>query len=486
MRAGPRPGRRCGARADRVRRVGSPYRLVLMVFLVTLLGACGGPELPRPLDTSFGDSIRFPVAVAGTELLDAAGRPLVLNGDTPWSLAAQPDSAEVEAYLDVRRSQGVNALLFNAVEHLYADGAPRNANGDAPFVRRLPDGEEDLTALGQAYWSHLEWVLGEARERGMLVFLVPAYLGYAFDDSGWSAELSANGPDRVRAYGDSLGRRLRRFDHVVWVMGGDAPPVLGDRDLRPHVEALVEGIRGQDPEALFTAHSRRQHSALDSYAEPWLDLNSTYSDTAGAPSALLEDHRRTTAPDGAMPTFWIEGYYENEHGMTPELLRAQIYQALVSGGSGQFYGAFPVWSFGARSARHFGDRWWPLTPPWEESVVSETANDLAHVRRLIEALPLHALEPDPERWPSSADPSAPAVSRSADGSTTLAYLRRGRAVELGTSAAGASLDARWFDPRTGAWTEARPAATPGEIALFEPPTGEDWLLVLRTEASTGS
>lgn len=135
-------------------------------------------------------------------------------------LAAQPDSVELEAYVDVRRSQGVNGLLTNTAEHQYADRDPRNAYGEAPFLRRLTGGAEDLTP----YWAHLEWIVEEAEEREMLIFLVSAYLGLGHGESGGAAELLANGPERLRAYGDCLGRRLGELENVIWMKGGDAPP----------------------------------------------------------------------------------------------------------------------------------------------------------------------------------------------------------------------------------------------------------------------
>jgi hypothetical protein len=134
---------------------------------------------------------------------------------------------------------------------------------------------------------------------------------------------------------------------------------------------------------------------------------------------------------------------------------AQIWLTLVSAGSAHFYGAFPVWSFGARAARHFGEVWWPLAPCWGEVLVSETANDLVHVRKLIDADPLHTLEPDPRSRRSAADPDAPTVSSSRDGSLTVAYVRQRRAVELARPAQVLSgFAARRLDPRAEAWTEA--------------------------------
>lgn len=143
--------------------------------------------------------------------------------------------------------------------------------------------------------------------------------------------------------------------------------------------------------------------ARDSYVEPWLDLNATHLDAAGA---------------------------------------------------GTPAGASRCGPVGARGARHFGEVRCPLAPSRRKVLVNDTANDLVCVPKLIDASPLPTLDPDAGKWPSAADPDALAVSSSRDDSFTMAYVRRGRAGDLARPAPVRSRFASpLLEPRAGAWTE---------------------------------
>lgn len=426
----------------------------------------------------------FPISVSGRFLVDAGGRVLILNGASPWSLEVQLDSAEVGVYLDTRVAQGVNALLFQAIEHRFADSAPENAYGRVPFTDTLPGGEPDFTTLDDRYWSYVEWIVSEARARGVVCLIAPSYLGARLGEEGWASEMSANGTGRLTAYGDSLGRRFGIYGNVIWVMGGDSDPSYGGADLTAEVSAVASGIRASAPDAIFTAHARRNDSALDAYDQPWLDINTTYSEPADGARELMADYLRTGGAGGAlMPTIWIEGYYENEHSMTDVELRSQIYWSLLGGAVGQFYGVYPVWPFGAAAAAGFGDSSSPPYDNWRDALHTDVAEDLAIVRRLIDTRPFRLLVPDysdsvvTSGRSSGADYAAAASA--SDGSLILAYLpsRRQVTVDLSKLTADSLAAASWLDPRTGDSTFIGRFPT-DRSAKFTPPSGEDWLLVL--------
>lgn len=426
----------------------------------------------------------FPVRRSGRHLVDADGRPIVLNGDAPWGIAVQLDSSEVEHYLDARVDQGVNAILFRGIDHLFADQAPANAFGDAPFTATLSDGQEDFTSLNPAYWSYVEWIASEARERGIVCLMTPAYVGFQLGEQGWAAALESNGAPRLTAFGDSLGRRFGDHGNVIWVMGGDSEPSSGGSDVTDEIDAVASGIEGAMSDAIFTAHAGRGNSALDSYDEPWLDVNTTYSDTLDGPADLERDYERTDGDgEAAMPSFWIEGYYENEHSMTAEQLRSQMYWSLLGGAVGHLYGAHPVWSFGASAAADFGDSTAPPFDTWENALDTEVARDLVHVRRLVDTRPMRILESDYEHevvTEGRGEGSGyAAAARASDGSLVLAYLpdRRTVTVDMARLTTDTVATASWVSPRTGDTTGIGDFATEGDRS-FTPPSDTDWLLVI--------
>lgn len=427
---------------------------------------------------------KFPIRISGRFLVDADGRPVVLNGATPWSIAVQLDSSEVETYLDARVEQGVNAVMFNAIEHLYADDPPANAYGEVPFTGTLAGGEEDMTALNPVYWDFVEWIVAEARDRGIVCLVVPSYVGFQFNDAGWSLEMQANGTSRLRAYGDSLARRLAAGGNVVWVMGGDWRTTFDGTDLSDEVNALARGIEGAAPEAILTAHANRGTSALEAFEEAWLDVNTTYSAPPSAAEQLKTDWRRTDGRRGtARPSVFIEGFYENEHGMTAAGLRSQMYWSLLGGAVGHFYGVHPVWPFEAPSAASFGDSSAPPYDTWQNAIRTDVAGDLAIVRRLADSRPMRLLVPD---WDEDvvtggrgSGSAYAAAARASDGTLVLAYVpeRREITVDMSSITTDSVATASWWDPRTGETSVIGQFDTEGERG-FTPPSDGDWLLVV--------
>ena len=146
----------------------------------------------------------------------------------------------------------------------------------------------------------------------------------------------ANGPERLRRYGEYLGRRYRDFSNILWVHGGDYDPP--GKDL---VRAIAQGIRKYDARALHTAHGAPETAALDYWrGEPWLQVNNVYTYGPVYHPAL----RQYARPE-RMPFFLIESAYENEHEATEQRLRTQAYQAVLSGAAGQIFGNNPIWHF---------------------------------------------------------------------------------------------------------------------------------------------
>ena len=96
--------------------------------------------LPLPLECSSLDykSRDFPLRVEPGRryLVTADGHPYLLTGDAAWSLIAQLREADIDRYLDDRKSRRFNTILVNLLEARYASNAPANIYGERPFPRR--------------------------------------------------------------------------------------------------------------------------------------------------------------------------------------------------------------------------------------------------------------------------------------------------------------------------------------------------------------
>jgi len=389
-------------------------------------------------------------------LVDQAGAPFLMQGDTPWSLLVQLKREEVERYLADRRRRGFNTLLVNLIEHQYADHAPRNAYGEAPFLDA-----GDFSRPNEKYFQHVDWVLTRAAEEGFVVLLTPAYMGFQGGAEGWFQEMREAGTARLRAYGRYLGLRYHNLPNVIWMDGGDYAPA------EPALpRAIMEGIRETDPAALHSYHAGRGTSAREYVGgiPGWLDLNTVYTNKDGVVASARREYAASP-----LPFILVEALYEWE-GATPEIVRAQAYQAMLSGACGQQLGNRRLWSFDAGV--------------WEAQLDSPGARSMTTLRDILGRLAWWQLRPAPDAFIAAGagtgiDRAAAAIA--ADGSYALLYVPSRRPVTLDAAALGtAALRAQWIDPTSGAMTEATPeAGSPSPTYVPPGPNrgrGGDWLL----------
>ena len=170
-------------------------------------------------------------------------------------------------------------MIVNLLEAYFAPDPPRNMDGDPPFS--VPG---DFSTPNEAYFAYADWVVNAAEERGILVFLVPTYLGhrnpggyagqYGHAQEGWYDQVIANGVEGCREFGRFLGRRYGKFDNIVWTLGGDRDP----GDALEHTRAMVSGIQEHDSRHLVTAHVQPEGTPSREYPDdPWLKIDFTYS-----------------------------------------------------------------------------------------------------------------------------------------------------------------------------------------------------------------
>ncbi|MEW9613895.1 DUF4038 domain-containing protein [Shinella sp. S4-D37] len=433
-----------------------PVRLALSACLLACLLLPG---------SAGGQGSRFPLAIApdGRYLQDNAGKPFLITGDSAWSMIAELSPDEAEFYIADRKARGFNTLLVSLIEHQFARNAPRNIEGDAPFLE-----PGNFAKPNDRYFAAAERILDKALAADMLVLLVPAYMGANGGPQGWYGEMAAAGPDALKAYGRYLGKRFARYPNIVWVQGGDYDPP--DKAL---VEALAAGIEETSPGALQTVHGIRDTVTDVFWGDAgWLKLDTvyTYEDTATATLARYRSGPRR-------PFFLIESRYENEHGVGASEIRKMAYGALLSGASGQVYGNNPVWHFS-------GPGLFDAPSDWRKALASDGAQSIGHLAGLFADLDWWRLRPA-TAFGAKGLPTATAISALAeDGSFAVAYLYDATSVEIDRREITA-VDpiVEWYDPSTG---RLRLSATLGaDDRTLHPPSlhnasgARDWLLLVR-------
>ncbi len=427
---------------------------------------------PQP----FTAAAEFPLKVAanGRYLVDQTGDPFLVVGDTAWSLIVQLDNDDIDRYLSDRQKRGINSIIVNLIEHKFCANAPKNRAGLAPFQRI-----GDFSTPNPDYFDFAHEVIKKAHEKGIVVWLFPAYLGWGGKDEGFFREMKSSGKASLRGYGRFLGSRFKDLPNIVWVMGGDYTPEPEDQWT---VNEIAEGIRKEDPTHPMSGHGSPEHAAVAAFGDQdWLAINAVYSyqKTLFQP-AFAEYQRRPHRP-----FLLIESTYEGEHDSTPDQIRRQAYWAMLSGACGQFFGNNPIWHFD-------GPGLYSVKTTWQEALSGTGSRDMSRLRDLFIGLPWHRLEPDSNHEILSegyGDGITTALTaRTADKRLSLTYIPStgtdSRALTVDLAQFSGPITARFYNPATGQWIAmtGEPLPNRGRHSLHTPGdngTGtNDWILAL--------
>lgn len=446
-------------------RIKSWARVLFPVVAMAGATTAGAAELPR-----------LRVSTNGHFLVTADGRPFFWLGDDAADLCHRLDRKEAERYLQKRAEQRFTVIQTLAVAE--PEGTrTSDALGDLPFI------ELDPARRNQPYWQHVDWIVARANALGLYVGLHP---GSSF----------LAGPERARAYGEFLGQRYKDAG-LVWIVGHSRR--WGSAST-PMIKAMVEGLRAGDrgvhlvtysgyliaasPSIRFSADdSLFDFSTFNTYCYPFpftrrIDerVANEYALLPAKPileGELYEDEPMCIAPN--------DHDYSNAYEV-----RWFVYQSLFAGAFGYTYGNHAVWQM------HDPKRGVGFEGPirtWVEALDSPGASQSRHARALLESRPFLKRIPDntvvvPSEYRGEVpgvDAKRIVATRSSDGSYAMVYVPASRrfSVDLDT-VSGTQVQAWWFNPRTGAATDAGRFPREGTLAFTPPDAGEtvDWVLVL--------
>lgn len=422
------------------------------------------------------DEYLFPLKISPNSryLVDQNDTPFFLNGDTPWSLIAEVSKEDAVAYLDNRQAKGFNTILVNLLEHKFATNAPSNFYGDAPFT-----GEAFVTP-NEDYFAHADYVIQEAWDRGLVVFLAPLYLGYNCGDEGWCSEVDTDYTSLadMRSWGQYVGNRYKDYGNIVWVIGGDTDPT----PVKEKVQEFAAGILDNDTNHLFTAHNSPASTALGPWSgEGWLTVNNVYTYDL----TIYQECKTAYDLSPVMPFFMIESKYENSPGTSQQRIRQQAYWPALSGAFGHLLGNCPLWGLGNSIVVSWcADQ----TVTWSSAMDEQGSLSMMHFGDLFESRDWHKLIPDFNKdivtgggASGSSDYIAAAIT--SDNKTIIAYTPVSQTVTVDMSKiSGDTAQVRWFNPSDGS-TELIGSFETAGLRDFSPKSSGDWVLLLDDASS---
>lgn len=413
------------------------------------------------------------------------GTPFFYLGCTAWELFHRLSKEDAEKYLENRRSNGYTVIQAVVLAELDGLNDP-NAEGETPLVNNDP------AQPNEKYFTHVDWVVKKAYEKGMFVGMLPTW-GDKWNKK-WGVGPEIFTPENAYIFGKFLGERYKEQANIMWILGGDRPV---ETDMhRQIIEQMAKGIREGDGGAhLMSYHPRGGSGSSDFFPDAeWLDFHmrqnghsisyteryfKTYEDYKLQPvkpvidaEPVYEDHPINFNPD------------KNGHTVSADI-RRPLYWDLFSGAFGHTYGHHSVWQMWSPDKEPVNR---PLMP-WFEAIHQPGCEQMVYGRLLMESRPFLSRVPDStiivaDRFPTSV-PGAGVykfvATRDTDGTYAMIYAPIGRKFSVRMDVIkGKEIVAWWFNPRTGESEKAGTFSNTGEQEFISPNPGEvlDWILVL--------
>lgn len=406
-------------------------------------------------------------------------KPVFITGDAAWSLIAQLSDQDAESYLADRARRGFNAIIINLPEHMYANHAPANSFGDAPFTGGT------FSTPNEAYFAHADYVISRAAAHSITVFLFPAYLGYGshqcnVQNEGWGTDMERASEAVMRAWGVYVGSRYKSFPNIVYVIGCDADPRTCSPPLVSKLNAVAAGIKSVDPVHLMTADNASLQSSLDVFSGyPWLDISYLY----GA-SDVAKLNREYSRPD-FLPFFQGEDTYEGERSVSPLTLRTRQYWSVLSGAYlGSFFGNNPLWCFSETNPASAVPCRAETT--WKAQLDSPGSVGQSIFGKLFRSREHWLLEPDIKHTVVTAGygsgTTLTTTARTRDGQTIISDIPNGNSTTLKVDMSkiknsGNTAKCWWYNPRDGSAKLIGTFPNSGSRD-FTAPDANDWVLVI--------
>jgi hypothetical protein len=419
-------------------------------------------------------------------LATESGQPFFWLGDTAWELFHRLTREDAELYFATRQRQ--RFTLIQAVILAEFDGLNTpNAYGERPLL------DNDPARPNEAYFAHVDALVNMAAAHGLYMGLLPTWGDKV--TPMWGVGPVVFTEANARAYGRYLGERYGAQTNVAWILGGDRPAVFKERDDRPLWRALAAGIdEGVGRPALKTYHPWGGQESTSAWLndEAWLDMHMMQSGHgSGHDVPVWEWVARDYALQPTRPTLDGEPNYE-DHPVNPwptwdpalgyfraDDVRKQVYRSVFAGACGVTYGHHALWQFyePPRQVVNYADR------TWREALTRPAADQVQHLRALMESRPYFSRIPDQGMLLSDAGQSGEHVqaTRDAEGRYAFVYFPRSRPMEIDLTPlrrGSAPIRAAWFDPRTGQSAPFAQFATETSVSVTPPAQGPDWVLLL--------
>lgn len=440
-------------------------------------------------------------------LLDGKNNPFFWLGDTAWEMFHRLDQNEVIHYLETRKNQGFNivqAVLLSEFEGLSVP----NAYGSVPLIDEDPtkfattEGDDVAIKNEYDYWDHADFIIEQADKLGIYVGLLPCWGEYVTPRESVSIFKTK---EQAYIFGNILGKRYQKRKNIVWILGGDRLPDESSDGIaiwRSMAKGIADGtndVSKFEGETDYSSTLMTYHCFASSsqwfHKEDWLDFHmwgSYHSDfnlTRSYEQAELDwnlsDQKPTINGEPAYEEHFVN-WLENNGQFQAYDVRQAAYWSVFGGAFGHTYGCHPVWQFfdKGRIPISFANKY------WKNALSDEGASQLKYLKNLIESRPMLDRIPDQSIISKgSGNPGNRAIATRGK-NYIFVYIPTGNPVTLKMGQiSGETVNASWYDPRTGETTkigsfknsgelEFAPKGISKELSWLRSGRGCDWVLIV--------
>lgn len=423
---------------------------------------------------------RLSISEDGSHIIYSTSEaPFFYLADTAWELLHRCDRNETNIYLSNRREKGFNVIQCVVLAELEGLTAP-NAAGDLPLV------DLDPTQPNEAYFRHVDHVVGVADSLGIFLGLLPTW-GDKFNKK-WGVGPEVFTPKNAEWFGQYLGQRYA--DHnVIWILGGDRNPE--EPEDFAIIRAMAKGLRSAvGHQQLITYHPQGGYKSSDFFTgEDWMDFHMFQTGHGRLHDKANYDFpRQVKQTEPRKPVINGEPAYEDHpvnwrpvNGWFDDFdTRQAAWWSVLSGTAGHTFGNHNIWQM-----------WRPGRAPisvartdWYEAMHYPGAAQMGHLRRLMEKVPYWDMAPDFNFLlePPNSSGREVLVSKTEDATIVVAYTPYGDPLVVAEENIRPGASFSWYNPRTGTEFEFQPKKSP-EGWLLDPPLdprrGNDWVMIIR-------
>jgi hypothetical protein len=299
-------------------------------------------------------------------------------------------------------------------------------------------------------------------------------------------------PANAKIYGKWLGNRYKNRKNIIWILGGDRIPRKNSQDIetwRAMAEGIVESTGGHQ-NALLTYHPQPNPEGSSEWfhTDEWFDFNmfqtghcrdnDVYNKIGGSYNRSL-----------VKPVIDGEPIYEDhpvcfnasDLGTSNAYdVRKSAYLDVFAGAFGHTYGCHDIWQM-------YSPKRDAVNGPhiyWQQALDLPGANQMKHLRNLLEARPLLDRVPDQSLIIENNLNAYERIQATRGTDYAFIYSAYGKAFTLNLGKiSGNQLNAFWYNPRTGKTEDIGKIENKGTKIITPKTTGygQDWVLVLEDD-----